>query len=55
MQVREEYIVEAHYHDEASGHEAARRLMQLTPRSDALFAASDSIAIGAMDAYFKLG
>jgi len=40
---------------EQSGYEIARELMQLPQPPDALFCASDSIAVGALDALHQLG
>jgi LacI family transcriptional regulator len=47
---REEFTIESPYHDEAGGYEAMRRLLQLSPAPDAVFAASDPMAIGALQA-----
>jgi LacI family transcriptional regulator len=40
---------------EASGYDAARRLLQLTPRPTAIFACNDSMAIGALSALRDAG
>ncbi|MDZ7267747.1 MAG: LacI family transcriptional regulator [candidate division KSB1 bacterium] len=40
---------------EASGYEAARRLMTLSPRPDAIFASNDSMALGALSALREMG
>lgn len=45
-----EWIVEANYHEESGGYEAMKTLLRLRNRPDAVFAASDPIAIGAMQA-----
>jgi LacI family transcriptional regulator len=50
-----EMVVEASYHEESGGYEAMRKLLQLTAPPDAVFAASDPIAIGAMQAALDTG
>ena len=51
----EGYIVEAPYHKESGGMDAMRQLLRLADPPDAVFAASDPIAIGAMQAILKAG
>lgn len=55
MPVRRNYVIEAQYHAESGGFLAAQTLLQLRLRPDAIFAASDPIAIGALDAVQKHG
>ncbi|WP_287482925.1 LacI family DNA-binding transcriptional regulator [Caldilinea sp.] len=50
----QEYIQEGDW-SEAGGKRAMQRLLQVTPRPDAVFAASDSMAIGAMKAIQATG
>jgi LacI family transcriptional regulator len=50
IEVKSELTVEANYHEESGGYEAMKKLLQLPERPDAVFAASDPIAIGAMQA-----
>ncbi len=50
LKARPEYVVQVLYHEEASGAEAMQQLLRLSPPPDAVFAASDPIAIGAMEA-----
>lgn len=47
-----EHVVESNYHEESGGYEAMRRLLALKKnmKPDAVFAASDPIAIGALQA-----
>lgn len=52
---RKEYVVEAQYHEESSSLEAMRALLRVSPRPDAVFAASDPIAIGALEALRQVG
>lgn len=54
-QVRRAYVVEAPYHAESGGFQAVEALLRLNPPPDAVFAASDPIAIGALDAAQKHG
>jgi LacI family transcriptional regulator len=51
----ETLVVEAKYHNETSGYEAMRRLLGLRRPPDAVFAASDPIAIGALQAALEAG
>lgn len=53
LRVRQDYSVEAH--GEAAGYEATTRLLQMNPRPDAIFAAADPMAIGAMQAIKEFG
>ena len=50
LRPRSDYVVEAQYHEESSGYEAMQKLLQLSPRPDAVFAGSDPMAIGALQA-----
>lgn len=52
---RKEYILEAQFHDESSGFKAAKKLLTIRSRPDAVFAASDPIAIGALEALLESG
>jgi LacI family transcriptional regulator len=51
--VRRNYILEVQ--GEIGGYEGAKRLLQLSPRPDAIFAVSDPIAIGALQALEEAG
>ena len=51
----ETYIVEASYHRESGGFDAMQQLLRLPERPDAVFAASDPIAIGALQALLQAG
>ncbi|MFN7994681.1 MAG: LacI family DNA-binding transcriptional regulator [Bryobacteraceae bacterium] len=51
----EDFVVEAPYHQESGGFDAMLRLLRLPQRPDAVFAASDPIAIGAMQAIVETG
>jgi len=53
MRVRRDFILDVQ--GEAGGYEGAKRLLQLNPRPDAIFATGDSIAIGAMRAIQESG
>ncbi len=53
LPIRRSYVIEAHYHEESSGYEAMRKLLCSAPRPDAVFAASDPIAIGALQALLE--
>jgi LacI family transcriptional regulator len=46
----DDLVIESHYHEESGGYEAMQRLLKLASPPDALFAASDPIAIGALQA-----
>ena len=50
-----ELIVESNYHEESGGYEALQKLFELPLPPDAVFAASDPIAIGAMQAALDRG
>ena len=50
-----EFIIESRYHEESGGYEAMQKLLALRPPPDAVFAASDPIAIGAMQAALDAG
>jgi LacI family transcriptional regulator len=51
---RDEYVVEGDFYDE-SGYRATRRLLELSERPTAIFAASDQMAAGALRAAHDLG
>jgi LacI family transcriptional regulator len=53
MRVRRDFILDAQ--GESGGYEGAKHLLQLDPRPDAIFAAGDPIAIGAMQAIQESG
>jgi LacI family transcriptional regulator len=55
IRIRQDYIVSAEYHNEEGGYEGTKKLLSLRPRPDAIFAASDPIAIGAMQALQEAG
>jgi LacI family transcriptional regulator len=46
----DDLVIESHYHEESGGYEAMQRLLKLASPPDAVFAASDPIAIGALQA-----
>lgn len=48
--LNDQWIVEANYHEESGGYRAMKQLLALNQPPDAVFAASDPIAIGAMQA-----
>ncbi|OOH87705.1 transcriptional repressor PurR [Pasteurellaceae bacterium 15-036681] len=54
LQLHPEWIVEAHF-DYQSGIDAMTQLLKLNPRPKAVFAMSDSIAIGAYQAIWQAG
>lgn len=43
-------VIESHYHEESGGYEAMKGLLKLASPPDAVFAASDPIAIGSLQA-----
>jgi len=45
-----ELVIESNYHEESGGYDAMKKLLALPKPPDAVFAASDPIAIGAMQA-----
>jgi len=47
---KDDLVIESHYHEESGGYEAMQRLLSLKSTPDAVFAASDPIAIGALQA-----
>jgi len=49
-----EYVVSA-AHQDSTGYEAMRRLLQLTPRPDGVFCYNDPVAIGAIKAILEAG
>jgi LacI family transcriptional regulator len=53
-EVRAEYELPGNF-SEASGYEAARRILSLTPRPTAIFACNDTTAIGALSALREAG
>jgi LacI family transcriptional regulator len=55
IEMRKEYILEAQFHDESSGYKAAKKALNISPRPEAVFAASDPIAIGALEALLESG
>src|ERR1035437_2850965 len=50
-----DYLVQAHYHEESSGLDAMRFLLGLPSPPNAVFAASDPIAIGSLQAMCQSG
>ena len=46
----DDLVIESHYHEESGGYEAMQRLLKLKSPPDAVFTASDPIAIGALQA-----
>jgi LacI family transcriptional regulator, galactose operon repressor len=50
-----ELIIEANYHEESGGYDAMQELLRLPSPPDSVFAASDPIAIGAMQAALDSG
>lgn len=55
MTVRPDYVTTAAHYSRADGYAAARALLELDPRPDAIFCFSDLLAIGAMRAVFDAG
>jgi LacI family transcriptional regulator len=55
LKAREDYVIESSYHDESGGYDAMRKLLGFSPRPDAVFAASDPNAIGALQAALEAG
>lgn len=55
MPVRTEYVTTAAHYSRTDGYAAARALLQLDQRPDAIFCFSDLLAIGAMRAVFDAG
>ncbi|HWK76716.1 MULTISPECIES: LacI family DNA-binding transcriptional regulator [unclassified Microbacterium] len=55
MPVRPDYVTTAAHYSRTEGYEAARALLELDPRPDAIFCFSDLLAIGAMRAVFDAG
>jgi LacI family transcriptional regulator len=55
LQARSDYVVESNYHEESGGYEAMQTLLALRTPPDAVFAASDPIAIGALQAALEAG
>jgi LacI family transcriptional regulator len=53
-EVREEYELPGNF-SEASGYDAARQILSLTPRPTAIFACNDATAIGALSALREAG
>ena len=51
----ESLVVESHYHEESGGYDAMKRFLSLESPPDAVFAASDPIAIGALQAALESG
>jgi len=47
FEINEEYIVEGYFH-QMGGYEAAKQLMELVPRPDAILAANDIMALGVL-------
>jgi LacI family transcriptional regulator len=50
LSLDDDLVIESHYHEESGGYEAMQRLLKLKSPPDAVFAASDPIAIGALQA-----
>ena len=51
----ESLVIESPYHEESGGYEAMQRLLSLESPPDAVFAASDPIAIGALQSALEAG
>ena len=54
LKVPPEYVISA-AHQDSTGYEAMRRLLQLKPRPDGVFCYNDPVAIGAMKALMEAG
>lgn len=54
LQTAPAYVVSGH-HDDASGYEAMRELLQLDPRPDGVFCYNDPVAAGAIKAILEAG
>jgi LacI family transcriptional regulator len=50
LPLNDDLVIESHYHEESGGYEAMQRLLKLASPPDAVFAASDPIAIGVLQA-----
>ncbi|WP_030154857.1 LacI family DNA-binding transcriptional regulator [Glycomyces sp. NRRL B-16210] len=55
LEVPAEYATPAAHYSRTDGYEAARALLALSPRPDAIFCFSDLLAVGAMRAVFDAG
>jgi LacI family transcriptional regulator len=55
LRAQTDYVVESNYHEESGGYEAMRNLLARPTPPDAVFAASDPIAIGALQAALEAG
>jgi DNA-binding LacI/PurR family transcriptional regulator len=55
LEVRPEYATPAPHYSRTDGYEAAKRLLEASPRPDAIFCFSDLLAVGAMRAVFDAG
>jgi LacI family transcriptional regulator len=55
LPARTAYVIESNYHEESGGYESMQNLLALRTPPDAVFAASDPIAIGALQAALEAG
>lgn len=55
LEVRSEYATPAPHYSRTDGYEAAKALLEASPRPDAIFCFSDLLAVGAMRAVFDAG
>ncbi|WP_026923698.1 LacI family DNA-binding transcriptional regulator [Glycomyces arizonensis] len=55
LEVRSEYATPAPHYSRTDGYEAAKALLEASPRPDAVFCFSDLLAVGAMRAVFDAG